>query len=60
MKNLNYLIDHILYHIFKIILNIYIYKKQGEKTANLSIRLYTNKIENIITFKIKAGYYLEL
>ena len=30
------------------------------KTANRSIRIYTNKIENKITFKIKTGYYLEL
>ena len=32
----------------------------GEKTANHSIRIYVNKTENIITFKIKTGYYLEL
>ena len=32
----------------------------GKKTVNLSIRIYTNKIENRITFKIKRGYYLEL
>ena len=36
-----------------------IFKKHGEKTANPSIRLYTNKIENRITFKIKTRYYLE-
>ena len=30
------------------------------QTDNPSIRLYVNKIENIITFKIKTGYYLEL
>ena len=41
MKNLNYLVDLILYQILKIVLNI-------------------NKTENIIKFKIKAGYYLEL
>ena len=35
-------------------------KKHGEKTDNLSIRIYVNKIENRITFKIKTGYYLEL
>ena len=29
-------------------------------TDNLSIRIYINKIENRITFKIKAGYYLTL
>ena len=35
-------------------------KKHGEKTVNPSIRIYTNKIENRITFKTKAGHYLEL
>ena len=58
MKNLNYLIDHILYQIFKIFQ--YILKKHGEKTVNSSIRIYRNKMENRITFKIKTGYYLEL
>ena len=38
----------------------YILKKHGEKTVNSSIRIYLNKIENRITFKIKTGYYLEL
>ena len=37
----------------------YILKKHGEKTVYLSIRIYTNKTENRITFKIKTGYYLE-
>ena len=32
----------------------YILKKHGEKTNNPSIRIYINKIENKITFKIKA------
>ena len=36
------------------------YKKQGEKTDKPSIRIYVDKIENRITFKIKTGYYLEL
>ena len=35
-------------------------KKHAEKTDNPSIRIYTNKIENRITFRIKKGYYLEL
>ena len=35
-------------------------KKYGEKTDNPSIRKYVSKIENIITFKIKTEYYLEL
>ena len=39
----------------------YILKKDGEKTVNLSIKIYVNKIENrIFTFKVKKGYYLEL
>ena len=28
-------------------------KKHGEKTVNPSIKVYTNKIENRITFRIK-------
>ena len=35
-------------------------KKHGEKTDNPSIKIYVNKIENRITFKIKTGHYLEL
>ena len=38
----------------------YILKKHGESVDNLSIRMYINRIENRITFKIKNGYYLEL
>ena len=34
MKNLNYLMDHMLYQMFKIILNISL-KKHGEKTDKL-------------------------
>ena len=33
--------------------------KHREKTDNPSIKIYVNKIENRITFKIKTGYYLE-
>ena len=29
-------------------------KKHGEKTINPSIRMYTNKEENRVTFKIKT------
>ena len=60
---LNYFTDHILYQIFKITLNIdyfqYILKKYGEKTDNPSINIYSKKMENRITLKIKTGYYLE-
>ena len=38
----------------------YILKKHSETVDNPSIRIYVNKIENIITFKIKNRYYLEL
>ena len=38
----------------------YILNKDGEKIDNPSIRIYVNKIENKITFKIKTRYYLEL
>ena len=60
MKSLSYLIEHILYQIFKITLNISRKKtRHGEKTDNLSI-IYVTKIENIITFRKDTGYYLEL
>ena len=35
-------------------------KKQGENIDKLSVKIYVNKIENRITFKIKNGYSLEL
>ena len=38
----------------------YALKKHGEEAVNPSIKMYTNKLENRITFKIKIGYYLEL
>ena len=50
--------DHILYHIFKITLNIS--WKHGEKTNNPLIRIYVNKIENRVTFRINTEYYLKL
>ena len=50
---------HILYQIFKTILNIF-KKKHSETIDNPSIRIYVHKIENRITFKTKTGYYLEL
>ena len=37
----------------------YILKKHIESVDNPSIRMYINRIENRITFKIKNGYYLE-
>ena len=38
----------------------YILEKHSENVYNPSIRIYVNKIENRITFKIKNGYYLDL
>ena len=38
----------------------YILKKHSESDDNPSIRMYINRIENRITFKIKNGYCLEL
>ena len=37
----------------------YIIKKHKAVTDNPPIRIYVNKIENKITFKIKTGYYLQ-
>ena len=59
MINLNCLMDHILYQIFKIVLRIFL-KKHGENIDKPSIKMYINKIESKITFKIKNEYSLEL
>ena len=48
-----------LLQIFKIILRVFL-KKHSESVDNPSIKIYLNKIENRVTFKIKNGYYLEL
>ena len=37
----------------------YIFKKHETVTDNPSVRIYINKTENRITFKIKTGYYLK-
>ena len=37
----------------------YISKTHETITNNPSIKIYVNKIENRITFKIKTGYYLK-
>ena len=59
MKNLNYLIEHIIYQIFNIILNISL--KKHEKVAdNTSISKCVNKIENRIIFRFERGYFLKL
>ena len=51
--------DHILFQIFKIILNIS-KKQHNESIDDPSVRKYINKIEDRITFKIKTWYYLQL
>ena len=38
----------------------YILKKHGENIDKPSVKIYVNKTENRITFKIKNGYSLEL
>ena len=38
----------------------YILKKHSKSVDNPSVRIYINRIENRITFKIKSGHYLEL
>ena len=38
----------------------YILKKHSENVDNSSIKIYVNKIENRVSFKIKNEYYLEL
>ena len=38
----------------------YMPRKHWEKTVNPVIKIYVNKIENKITFKIKTGYYLKI
>ena len=55
MINLNYLTDCLLYQIFKIILSE-TEKKHGEKADNLSMRIFVNKIENRIIYRIKTRY----
>ena len=57
MKNLNYHIDQIsdIQVHFEYIMK----KKHQTVTDNPPVRIYVNKIENRITFKIKTGYYLQ-
>ena len=58
MKGLNYLMDHILYQIFKNILSIS--SKTYVNKDIKHIKIFVTKIENRITFKTKTRYYLEL
>ena len=38
----------------------YLNKKHEIVTDNPPLRIYANKIENRVKFKLKTGYYLEL
>ena len=51
--------DHIQYQIFKIILSIF-FTNYSENVDNPSIKIYVNKIENRVTFKVKKRNYQEL
>ena len=58
MINLNYLMDRVLYQIFKTIWSVL--KKHGENSDKPSVQIYVNKLENSVACKIKDGYALEL
>ena len=58
MKNSNYMMDHILYQIFNIILKMYL--KSMRKRKSINKNRYKKKIEKRDTFKIETVYYLEL
>ena len=45
--------------VIKVTLNTF-YKNIEKRNDNLSVQIYLNRIENMITFKIKDGYSLEL
>ena len=49
--------DHILCVTYSRLHKVYLIKHETV-TDNPSVRIYVNKIENKITFKIKTGYYL--
>ena len=59
MMNLIYLMDHILFQTFNIIL-IMLLKKHEAITDNPPVQIYMNKIKNGIAFKITTSYKLEL
>ena len=50
----------IFYIRYSILFWVYFTKNHGEETDNPAIRIYVNKIENRITFKIKTRYYLDV
>ena len=59
MINLNWLMDRILYQIFKKFFG-HLLKRHGESVGKPSVQIYVYKIENRTTFKIKNEYSLEL
>ena len=59
MMNLIFLMDHILFQIFKVILSTLL-KKHETIANNPPVPIYTNKLKNRIVFEIKTGYKLEL
>ena len=59
MMNLIFLMDHILFQIFKITLSTLL-KKHETIANNPPVQIYTNKLKNRIVFEIKTGYKLEL
>ena len=52
MENLNYLMDQDYFE--------YIHKQNAESTNKYPIRIYVNRIENRITYRIKKASYIEL
>ena len=59
MLNLICLIDLILFHTFKIILNTSS-KKHETIADNPPVQIYVNKIKDRVSFKTKTDYNLEL
>ena len=59
MMNLIFLMDHILFQIFKVILSALL-KKHETIANNPPVQIYINKLKNRIVFEIKTGYKLEL
>ena len=59
MINLNWLMNHTLYQIFRAILFISL-KKLETLTDNPLTGMYVHKTENRIKFKIKTRYYLDI
>ena len=59
MKNLNYLMDHILYQIFRVIFSISA-KKHETVADNPPTKICLNKVKNRVTVTINTRYYTKL